>query len=262
MSKAVWWSIVMVGLGLCALIIYYALPKTQPAPAVQAPPPTTVRAPAPAEPQIRFPLAQQPPEKPLPALDVSDATMRNALDELLSDKSLIEIFLQQDFVRRVVVTVDNLPRQKLALRLIPLKLPGGKFLVAGKDDTAAIAPDNAARYALYVKLAEVIDAKKLAARYAHYYPLFQQAYQDLGYPKGYFNDRLIEVIDHLLATPDLKTPPRLVRPKVFYLYADAELEARSAGQKILMRIGSDNAARIKAKLRELRAELTRQAPKP
>ncbi len=262
MSKAIWWSIVVLGLGLCALIIYYALPKTQPEPAVQLPPPVTEKPLAPAEPQIRFPLAQQPSEKPLPALDVSDATMRNTLDELEIDKALIGIFLPQDFVRRIVVTIDNLPRQKLALRLIPLKLPGGKFLVTGKDDTAAIAPDNAARYALYVKLAEAIDAKKLVARYVHFYPLFQQAYQDLGYPKGYFNDRLVEVIDHLLATPDLQTPHKLARPKVFYLYADPALEARSAGQKLLMRIGSDNTARIKAKLRELRGELTRQALKP
>lgn len=261
MSKAIWWSIIMVGLGLCALIIYYALPKPQPEPAVQQPP-AAAQPPAPAEPQIRFPLAQQAPEKPLPALDVSDATMRNALEELVSDKSLVEIILLQDFVRRIVVTVDNLPRQKLALRLTPLKLPGGKFLVSGKDDTQAIAPDNAARYAPYVKLAEVIDAKKLAARYVHFYPLFQQAYQDLGYPKGYFNDRLVEVIDHLLAAPELQSPPRLARPKVFYLFADPELETRSAGQKILMRIGNDNAARIKARLRELRGELTRQAPKP
>ncbi|MDP1717779.1 MAG: DUF3014 domain-containing protein [Burkholderiales bacterium] len=261
MSKAIWWSIIIVGLGMCALIIYYALPKTQPEPTVRQPP-ATAQPPAPAEPQIRFPLAQRPPEPPLPALDVSDSTMRNALDELVSDKSLIELLLPQDFVRRIVVTVDNLPRQKLALRLIPLKLPGGKFLVSGKDNNQAMAPDNAARYALYVKLAEVIDAKKLVARFVHYYPLFQQAYQDLGYPKGYFNDRLVEVIDHLLATPDLGAPPGLVRPKVFYLFADPALEALSAGQKILMRIGNDNAARIKAKLSELRGELTRQALKP
>ncbi len=73
MSKAIWWSIVVLGLGLCALIIYYALPKTQPEPAVQLPPPVTEKPLAPAEPQIRFPLAQQPPEKPLPALEARSA---------------------------------------------------------------------------------------------------------------------------------------------------------------------------------------------
>ena len=42
--------------------------------------------------------------------------------------------------------------------------------------------------------------------YKQYYPLFQQAYVDLGYPEGYFNDRLVEVIDHLLATPGRDRP--------------------------------------------------------
>jgi hypothetical protein len=105
-----------------------------------------------------------------------------------------------------------------------------------------------------------VDAKKTVALYVRLYPLFQQAYQELGYPKGYFNDRLVEVIDHLLAAPALPAPAALVRPKVFYLYADAELESRSAGHKILMRIGNENAARIKSKLREIRAELTRHGP--
>jgi hypothetical protein len=95
----------------------------------------------------------------------------------------------------------------------------------------------------------------------HFYPLFQQAYQELGYPKGHFNDRLVDVIDHLLAAPEVTAPVKLVRPKVFYLFADPALEARSAGQKILMRVGSENAALIKAKLRDIRGELTRQVSK-
>jgi hypothetical protein len=89
--------------------------------------------------------------------------------------------------------------------------------------------------------------------YRHYYPLFQQAYQDLGYPHGYFNDRLVAVIDHLLATPHPTGPLALVRPKVFWEFADPELEVRSAGQKLLLRLGSENAAVVTRKLRELRA---------
>jgi len=262
MKKFIWWSIVVLGLGLFALIIFYALPRMQPEPAAPPPAPAAaVQPPAPVEPQIRYPVTQEPVEKPLPALGVSDATMRNALSELASDKTIIELFRIQDFVRHIVATIDNLPREKVALRLMPVKLPGGKFLVTGKDGNFTIGAGNAARYAPYLRLADALDSGKLVALYVHFYPLFQQAYQELGYPKGYFNDRLVEVIDHLLAAPEVQAPVKLVQPKVFYLYADPDLEARSAGQKILMRIGNENAARIKAKLREIRAELTRQAPK-
>ena len=46
-----------------------------------------------------------------------------------------------------------------------------------------------------------------------------------------------------------------------YIYADPTLEARPAGQKLLIRMGPENAAVIKAKLVELRAAVTAAAPK-
>ena len=260
MSKAIWWLIFIFGCGLAALIAYYALPQIKPERIAQPTAPAAPQPPVPAQPQIRYPVTQPPEEKPLPALDVSDSTMKNALGGLFSDQTLIELFQLQDFVRRIVATVDNLPRNKVALRLIPVKRAGGKFLVAGKDGSLAISALNAARYALHLRLAAAIDTGKLVALYIHFYPLFQQAYQELGYPKGYFNDRLVDVIDHLLAAPEVKAPVKLVQPNVFYLFADPELEARSAGHKLLMRVGSDNASMIKAKLSDIRSELTRQAP--
>ena len=81
-----------------------------------------------------------------------------------------------------------------------------------------------------------------------------------GIRRKYFNDRLIEVIDHLLATPDVKDPVALTQPNVQFEYADPKLESRSAGQKVLMRMGSANAAAVKAKLRALRARLVEQKP--
>jgi len=56
-----------------------------------------------------------------------------------------------------------------------------------------------------------------------------------------------------LAAPEPKAPIELVRPNVMYTYADATLEARPAGQKLLIRMGPENAKAIKAKLTELRA---------
>jgi hypothetical protein len=63
------------------------------------------------------------------------------------------------------------------------------------------------------------------------------------------------VIDELLATPGLSEPARLVKPEAYYLYADKELESLTAGQKALIRMGPDNAARVKAKLVEIRDAL-------
>jgi hypothetical protein len=69
---------------------------------------------------------------------------------------------------------------------------------------------------------------------------------------------LVAVIDHLLAAPDVEGPIPLVVTHVLYEFANSELEERSSGQKALVRMGSENAARLKARLRLLRAELMRQ----
>jgi DUF3014 family protein len=135
---------------------------------------------------------------------------------------------------------------------------GGNIDTTQADGQILLRADNASRYAQYVKLMEHADTQKLVQTYVRLYPLFQKSYEELGYPNGYFNDRLVEVIDHLLATPDVPAPIALVQPKVLYQFADPELESRSAGQKILMRMGPVNESRVKAKLRDIRKALTGQ----
>jgi hypothetical protein len=106
------------------------------------------------------------------------------------------------------------------------------------------------------------DTTVLANTYFRLYPLFQQAYEDLGYPGQYFNDRLVEVIDDMLKAPEIPGPIQLTQPKVFYEYADPKLESLSAGQKLLIRMGPANEAIMKAKLRELRRNLVNRPEEP
>jgi hypothetical protein len=193
--------------------------------------------------------------KPLPPLNESDPTLVEALSGLLGSQAFARFFVPEELVRRVVATIDNLPRETYAARLNPVRPVGGLMRTTGADSTLSIAPDNAARYAPYVSFAQGVDSAKLVALYVRLYPLFQQAYVELGFPDGYFNDRLIEVIDHLLASPEVHGPVSLTVPHVLYEYADPELEARSAGRKLLIRMGNENAAKVKAKLRDIRREV-------
>jgi len=102
---------------------------------------------------------------------------------------------------------------------------------------------------------EAVPARALVWIYVQAYPLFQQAYEELGLGGQYFNDRLVEAIDDMIEAPEARAPVRLTQPKVFYQFADPDLESRSAGQKILLRMGPENAQRVKAKLREIRQTL-------
>src|SRR5581483_7038741 len=193
----------------------------------------------------------------LPSLNQSDQVVRDSLAGLLGQKPFEQFVVPENIVRHIVVTIDNLPRKKVAVDLRPIKPTPGEALVASQGDVTTLAVANYARYAPFIHVVETTDPKTLATVYFHLYPLFQQAYEDLGYPGRFFNDRLVEVIDHLLAAPEPQGPIDLVQPKVFYQFADQKLEDLSAGQKLLIRMGPANERSLKAKLRDLRAELVR-----
>jgi hypothetical protein len=239
---------------------YYFWGRVPPAAPV-APPVAEVAPTAPptvAAPVIRFPVPvpETASNAPLPDLFASDSVAQDTLAGLFGRESLARFFYLDDMVRRFVATIDNLPRKTVAARLMPVKPVSGPFTTAMSGDVVEVAPDNALRYRPYIVAMEAVEAKRLVAAYVHFYPLFQVAYQELGYPDRYFNDRLVEAIDDLLAAPDVPTA-KLVQPKVLYQFADPELEARSAGQKIMIRMGPGNAARVKDKLRAIRLEVTR-----
>ena len=227
----------------------HAQPKPEPV-LVQAPPP-----PAPPSPEVHQVLEEPKVSPALPTLANSDNFMFDALTGLVNNQSLMSLFYTERIIHNIVATVDNLPGRQAPESVMPVEPVPGTFVTAGTADDLTISPENTARYAPYVKIATATDPKKLVELYVQLYPLFQQAYEKLGYPKKYFNDRLIVVLDNLLAAPNIKEPVRLVQPKVYYQYADPDLEARSIGQRILMRTGSKNEAIVKAWLREIRREL-------
>ena len=198
----------------------------------------------------------------LPALDASDAATFEALNALAGASGLGGLLNPEHVIQRIVATIDSLPRQKLAPNALPVRGAQGTFVAHKQGERSEIDPKNFERYTAYARIAQSIDAKALVTWYARFYPLFQEAYRQQGYPDGYFNDRVVFVIDHLLATPDSAEPLALTQPNVTYAFADPTLESRSVGQKLLLRSGPENEARIKAKLREIRAALTGQELPP
>lgn len=195
-----------------------------------------------------------------------DTAAQQALDEVFG-ATLADWLVTDQLARRLVATVDNLPRNTSVEKIRPLRPPAATFEVqrevvdaVGGVERITISSANYTRYAPLVELLARSDATVAAAAYRRIYPQLQAAYEDLGYPGRYFNDRLVSVIDHLLATPEPQGPLLLEQPKVLYVYADPDLEARSPGQKLLLRMGVDNARTVKKKLREFRAQIATQAP--
>jgi len=233
-------------------------PGPEPVPAIEAP--------APAE-----PVASSGPQYPMPESQATESTPRNLVPLPPLDDSdayflleigsafgtAIESLLTREFViDRLVTTVDNLPRGELSEKIRPVGRLGEPFATdTDGGDTIVLGISSYLRYDALVAQLYYADVDTVYDIYQRYYPLFQKSYERLGYPDAYFNDRLVEVIDHLLATPKPGGPIYLVRPNVLYEFADPDLEALSSGQKLLLRMGPSNAATIKRMLEKFRSQL-------
>jgi hypothetical protein len=225
------------------------------------PPAEPPAAPVADEPAVRNPIepaAPAPggaPAPPLPGLAESDPVAREELGGVVGSEAVTALVVESNLVRRFVATVDQLDREKLPVEGRVLRAPTGPFIVSGAEGDTTLSPQNYARYTPIVAVLQRADAATLASLYRRWYPLIQQAYVDLGYPQGYFNDRLVAIIDHLIEAPEVVEPVRLVQPSVYYQFADPAVEQLSAGRKLLVRMGPQNAAVVKAKLAELRGQV-------
>jgi hypothetical protein len=240
-----------------------------PAAETGAPPKAATTANPAGPPPVQHPLeeAATAATDPLPPVGESDSLLSDALKGLIGAPAVQAWLVPDEIARRFVATIDNLPRNMPLEKRRPLRSPPEVLRVdrvvvdaAAGTERITLSAGNAGRYDSAVALLAGVDAGALASTYRRFYPLLQQAYQDLGYPDRYFNDRVVEAIDDMLRTPEPSGPVILVQPKVLYQYEDAELERLSSGQKLLLRMGAAHARTVKAKLRELRA-LIAAAPK-
>ena len=259
-DRSISWRVPLLAVAAVAAFVGYLYYPTQRQPeAPEAPvasaPAVAPQAPAKDEPPATPGVPLAPLQPSLPALDNSDALARDSIVALIGRKAFDERVAPDQLIRRIVATVDNLPRPTASRHKMPLDPVPGAFAASGTADEPQVDVANFARYEPFVRVMESLDARALVYSYVRAYPLFQRAYEELGYPGKHFNDRLVQAIDDMLGAPQIDAPIKLVRPRVLYEYADPDLEARSAGQKIVMRMGGANAARVKAKLREIRREI-------
>ncbi len=273
--KRLWLGLVSV-LVLLAIGAYFWLRQAPP----QLPPPVSLAAPAPIAPPtaalppaINHPVPMPPGMTDLPSLEQAGNFVKDRITELLGANNVLKFLQIDNFVRRVVATVDNLPRPLAPPSKWPINAAPGRFSADKSKDASVIGANNAARYEPFVALVESVDAARAVALYQRLYPLFQSAYEGLGFPGKHFNDRLVVVIDHLLDTPEpagalkvevpeIHGPLKPTRPWVLYQFSDPALEGRSSGQKILLRLGIDKEKRLKAKLAEYRKLIAGEKARP
>lgn len=282
MSKAGIWSIAAIAVCTFLYLVYLAVafepPRGTttvilPTPAAEIevieprPVPTRIMPSTPAAPasveveptvvdvvEIEAPVAEAAVD--LPRLNDSDGFVAEKISELSSGASLLGYLVDEQFVRRAVVLVENISRGQYPQTALPYK-PIVEEMQVSSDDGRLFTMEAASytRFDAAVAAFVALDTEQTVGLYRLLSPLLQQAYAEIGFRDAEFEQALIKAIDAVLSAPEIEGPFQLVKPSVMYLYADTRLEELANMNKQLIRLGPENSARLKAKLREFKQAL-------
>lgn len=192
----------------------------------------------------------------LPRLNDSDSFVAEKISELSSGTSLLGYLVDEQLVRRAVVLVENISRGQYPQTALPYK-PIVDDMQVSSDDGRLFTMEAASytRFDAAVAAFVALDTEQTVGLYRLLSPLLQQAYAEIGFRDAEFEQALIKAIDAVLSAPEIEGPFQLVKPSVMYLYADTRLEELANMNKQLIRLGPENSARLKAKLREFKQAL-------
>lgn len=183
-------------------------------------------------------------------LNSSDSLVRDALKQLDPSQQLLRWLVSDELLRRFVVLVDNLANGHLPSKYMVLKAPASELAVTPAGEEYLLDSANFERYGVYFDVLAAMPPKSVVSAYQQFYPLLQQAYAELGYPRRSFHHRMLAAIEQVLNTPmpEPGVELMLTRSSVMYQYQDETLEQSSDVQKLLLRMGPKNSAMLKESL--------------
>ncbi|WNZ55921.1 DUF3014 domain-containing protein [Microbulbifer sp. MKSA007] len=200
-------------------------------------------------------MKRSPAESRLP-LNESDKAAYDELMSLAPDGALSRWLVPDEVIRKWVAAANAASRGELIHKHRPLKTIRGPIIVTGSSaEGYQLSPENYRRYDQPVRLFALANTDAIITLYQYWYPRLAQAYGELGIRNKSFHQVVIGAIDNVLAAPDVEGPIQLIRPSVYYKFADPKLEKLPGIQKLMIRMGPDNAARVKEKLKEIKAKL-------
>lgn len=219
---------------------------------VQPPPPAAIAQTPPPRSAPPSGIQREPGDNiPLPPLDETDTLVRELVGKLSSHPQVAAWLATDKLIRNFAVVIVNIGDGHTPvthLRALALNAP---FAASSDSGSGVITSASYRRYDPYVDAIAALDARGSAHLYATLKPRIQDAYRDLGYPQGDFDEALKRAIVALLQVPVIDSPVAVQRTSVSYTYADPKLEGLSAAQKHLLRMGPRNVRLVQAKLREI-----------
>jgi len=251
-SRAPLWiaaALLVVAAAVAALVLFN---RPAPTPAAE---PTAGQAAAGPQTDARQPLGPEVAPIDLPPLVLTDPLVRDLLAKLSSSPTLAAWLATDGLIRAFVASVDNVADGTSPIRHVRALAPRAPFRTLSDDGTITMDPSSYARYDGVANAAVSMDAAGLARVYSLLKPRLVEAYKELGHPEGGLDGAVERAIVQLLQTPVVEEPV-VLRPRVLsFRYDRQDLEALSAAQKQLLRMGPRNVRRIQDQLRAVAREL-------
>ena len=248
-GRVLWIVLVVIANIAAGLGIYYLF-YGRPAKA-----PISVEEPAAKQPAPQ--LAEKPvsekevPVISLPGLKDSDVWLRKKLKNLSPYPKLAEWLKVNDLIGRITAAVDNIAHGMSPRAHLKFLTPNKSFTVVNKGEELYLNPQSYRRYDLVADAFASLDANGAVRIFHEVKPLFQEAFQELGYPNQDFQETLLQAIKELLGTPIVKGDIVVVQSVTTYQMADENLEDLDDAQKDLLRMGPQNIRKVQNKLREM-----------
>ncbi|WP_237057138.1 DUF3014 domain-containing protein [Microbulbifer sediminum] len=201
------------------------------------------------------------PERELPPLNDSDKAVSQDLLSLAPEGALGRWLVSDEVIRKWVAAVNAASSGQMMAKNRPYKSPKGSLAVEETGATGMVlSEENYQRYDTPVRLLASMDNDAALALYRFWYPRLAEAFAELGMQDRTFHDQVLKAIDVALDAPKAEQPIQLVRPSVYFKFADPNMEKLPGVHKLMIRMGPDNAARVKEKLEALKAELEQYQP--
>jgi len=254
---------ILIGVAIAGgLLLTNSLPPDDlapaPAPASQpeASPPAEVETLAEPEqtpvPETKPEPAPEPARPPLPSLQESDATVRDALADVPLGTAGQQFLLPSNIIERTTSVVYLMAQGEVPYKLMPIARPKATFPITDDGLQVTADPEGHARYDAFAVWIQSLDIESLLAAVDWLLPLFREAWSFYGESESSFDQAVLYALDLIIYTPEVETSDaRLFRKEAVWLYEDPALEALPPIQKQLLRMGSANASAIKAKAREV-----------
>ncbi|WP_223645974.1 DUF3014 domain-containing protein [Corallococcus sp. EGB] len=217
---------------------------------LRTPEPPPASTPAYAE-----PTPPAPPPPPAVQLSGTDASVRELLKGLSTDADFARWLSAEDLARRFAASVNLVAEGQSPRMPLSFMAPTGTFRVTKRHGQTVTSSESHTRYDAVTRVIVSLDAKKAGQVYQELKPLLDAAHAELAPPGRSLDTTLSQAIGRLTRVPVPKTPPELTPKGALFVYADPNLEALSAAEKHLLRMGPENMRKVQAKLTELAAAL-------